>query len=68
MDPLATSVLFEHFVREWRYLRNVTPSTLEWYETAFKALQETLGADVPPVTKSNLQQFVVAVRQRESQS
>ena len=39
-----------------------------WYETAFKALQETLGADVPPVTKSNLQQFVVAVRQRESQS
>jgi hypothetical protein len=32
---------------------------LESYETAFKSLQKTLGADVPPLTKSNLQQFVV---------
>jgi integrase/recombinase XerD len=64
MDPLATSVLFEHFLRERRYLRNVTTSTLEWYETAFKSLQKTLGADVPRLTKSNLQQFVVAMRQR----
>jgi integrase/recombinase XerD len=64
MDPLATSVLFEHFLSERRYLRNVTTSTLEWYKTAFKSLQKTLGADVPPLTKSNLQQFVVAIRQR----
>ena len=47
-----------------RYLRNVTPSTIEWYETAFKALQKVLGADVPPLTKSSLQQFVVSVRHR----
>ena len=64
MDPLSTCVLFEQFLAERRYLRNVTTSTLEWYETAFKALQKTLGADVPPLTKSNLQQFVVAMRQR----
>jgi len=64
MDPLSTRVLFEQFLAERRYLRNVTTSTLEWYQTGFKALQKILGADVPPLTKSNLQQFVVAMRQR----
>ena len=62
MDPLSTCVLFEQFLVERRYLRNVTASTLEWYQTAFKSLQKTLGADVPPLTKSNLQQFVIAMR------
>ena len=64
MDPLATCFLFEQFLAQRRYLRNVTPSTIEWYQTAFKALQRALGADVPPLTKSALQQFVVSVRQR----
>lgn len=64
MDPLPTRLLFEQFLAERRYLKNVTPSTLEWYETAFKALQKVLGADVPPLTKSSLQQFVVSIRQR----
>ena len=50
MDPLSTCVLFGQFLAERRYLRNVTTSTLEWYETAFKSLQKTLGADVPPLT------------------
>ena len=66
MDPLSTCLLFEQFLAERRYLKNVTPSTLEWYETAFKALQKALGADVPPLTKSSLQQFVVSIRQRAS--
>jgi hypothetical protein len=57
-------LLFEQFLAERRYLKNVTPSTLEWYETAFKALQKVFGADVPPLTKSMLQQFVVSIRQR----
>jgi integrase/recombinase XerD len=57
-------VLFEQFLAERRYLRNVTTSTLEWYETAFKSLQKHLGVDVPPLSKSNLQGFVVAIRQR----
>ena len=39
MDPLSTSVLFSQFLDQRRYLKNVTPSTIEWYETAFKALQ-----------------------------
>jgi len=64
MDPLSTCLLFEQFLAQRRYLKNVTPSTLEWYQTAFKALQKVLGADVPPLTKSLLQQFVVAIRLR----
>ncbi|MEP7303930.1 MAG: tyrosine-type recombinase/integrase, partial [Acidobacteriota bacterium] len=64
MDPLSTCSLFEQFLAQRRYLRNVTPSTIEWYQTAFKALQRALGADVPPLSKASLQQFVVSVRQR----
>ena len=63
MDLLAT-FLFEQFLAQRRYLRNVTPSTIERYQTAFKALQRALGADVPPLTESALQQFVVAARER----
>ncbi len=64
MDPLSTCLLFEQFLSQRRYLKNVTPSTIEWYQTAFKALQKALGADAPPLTKSSLQQFVVSIRQR----
>jgi integrase/recombinase XerD len=64
MDPLSTCLLFKQFLAQRRYLKNVTPSTLEWYETAFKALQKVLGAEVPPLTKSALHQSVVSIRQR----
>jgi site-specific recombinase XerD len=47
-----------------RYLNNVTPSTIEWYETAFKALQRAHNTPDPPLTKSCLQQFVIDLRQR----
>src|SRR2546430_17041797 len=41
----------------------VTQSTIEWYETAFKAFTRTLDSDAPPVTKASLQQLVVGMRQ-----
>jgi len=63
MDPLSTSRLFQDFLAQRRYLKNVTPSTIEWYETAFKALQRTHGQE-PAVTRASLQAFVVALRQR----
>lgn len=31
----ALSTLFEQFLRERRYLKNVTPKTAVWYESAF---------------------------------
>ena len=64
MDPLSTSFLFSQFLDQRRYLKNVTPSTIEWYETAFKALQRAHDTPNPPLTKTSLQQFVVSVRQR----
>jgi hypothetical protein len=36
MDLLSTSQLFAQFLAQRRYLKNVTSSTIEWYETAFK--------------------------------
>ena len=64
MDPLSTSALFLQFLAQRRYLNNVTPSTIEWYETAFKALQRELQTPDPLLTKQTLQQFVVGLRQR----
>jgi integrase/recombinase XerD len=64
MDPLSTSDLFEQFLAQRRYLKNVTPSTIEWYQTAFKALQKAHHTQAPSLTKSSLQQFVVTTRQR----
>jgi site-specific recombinase XerD len=63
-DPLSSSALFKQFLDERRFLHNVTPSTIEWYETAFKALQRTSGQPAPLITKSSLQNFVVTLRQR----
>jgi site-specific recombinase XerD len=63
MDLLSMSRLFEQFLAQRRYLKNVTSSTIEWYETAFKALQRTHGMD-PVLSKPALQAFVVALRKR----
>ena len=63
-DPLASADLFKQFLNERRYLKNVTDDTIEWYETAWKALQRALNTHAPDITKSSLQQFVIAMRQR----
>src|SRR6185436_18414540 len=64
MDPLSTSALFDQFLAQRRYLKNVTPSTIEWYETAFKAFQKAHGHPSPVLTKTSLHRFVVALRER----
>jgi integrase/recombinase XerD len=67
MDPLSASSsqsLFEQFLSERRYLKNVTPRTIEWYETAFKAFQKAHSAAAPELTRSSLQQFVIVTRER----
>src|SRR5262245_33094207 len=63
-SDLLSSVLFSQFLDERRYLKNVTPDTIEWHETAFKAFRRALNDDAPPITKSSLQSFVVKLRQR----
>jgi len=63
-DPLAFPVLVDRFLNERRCLKNVTPDTIEWYDTAFKAFRRALNDATPPVTKASLQSFVVTLRQR----
>jgi len=33
----------EQFIRERKYLTNVTPQTLAWYQSSFKAFDEVLS-------------------------
>ncbi|HEY7792260.1 MAG TPA: site-specific integrase, partial [Vicinamibacterales bacterium] len=62
-DP--RSALFDQFVQERRYLKNVTPRTLRWYQEAFRAYRATLPPDSGPVpTKATLQHFVINWQER----
>lgn len=62
--------LFQQFLRERRYLKNVTTKTIVWYETAWQAFQRsrTNGSSQEPngplINRSDLQQFVVHLRER----
>ena len=63
MDALST--LFARFLRERRFLKNVTPKTVIWYETAFQTLTRTVVVSSPDdLSKSVLQDFVVGLRER----
>src|SRR4051812_33522608 len=67
MDLLSASAsksLFDQFLAERRYLKNVTPDTIDWYQTAYKAFQRALGSKSPDITKQSLQRFVVSMRER----
>jgi len=61
--PLAT--LTDQFLKERRFLHNVTESTLVWYRVAFtnyRSLVPEASSSLP--TKATMQQFVVALRER----
>lgn len=62
---LLLTSLFEQFLRERRYLKNVTPKTVTWYRTAFDALTRTVPVvDAADLSKPLLQEFVVRLRER----
>ena len=61
----ALSTLFEQFLRERRYLKNVTPKTVTWYRTAFDALTRTVAVlNAADLSKPVLPEFVVRLRER----
>jgi integrase/recombinase XerD len=68
MDRLEQ--LFQQFLRERTYINNVTPSTREWYETAWKAFRAAQAsapawpASAPLISRADLQQFVIHLRER----
>lgn len=63
MPPLQS--LFDQFLRERRYLQNVTPKTLAWYHAAWLAFRRASGGQLPEaLTTAGLQAFVVSLRDR----
>jgi integrase/recombinase XerD len=61
----SLSLLFERFVRERAYLKNVTPKTIIWYETAFLAFERTVHLETPTeLNRQTLNDFVVGLRHR----
>ncbi len=64
MSALADQ--FTRFLDERRWLLNVTPKTLEWYEEMFKLLRRLHPTLTEPadLTKPALSQFVVKMRER----
>src|SRR5688572_23475320 len=61
-NPLAA--LFEQFLKERTFLKNVTPSTLVWYRVAMKNYQSLVDQPVTLPTKPTLQHFVIRLRER----
>ena len=66
---MATNLdsLLQQFLRERKYLRNVSPDTIEWYETAWKAFQGSATScltDPQALRRSNLEQFIYVLRDR----
>ena len=61
-NPLAT--LTDRFLKERTYLKNVTPATLLWYRIAFKNYEASFPGEAPIPSKTSLQHFVVAQRDR----
>ena len=49
--------MFEQFIRERRYITNVSPRTIEWYRESFKWLQ------IENPTHSDLTEFVIRMRE-----
>ena len=43
----SLDALFERFLRERQYLKNVTPKTLVWYESAWKAFNQSRVNPLP---------------------
>lgn len=55
--------LFEQFVKERKYLKNVTPKTEAWYWDSWKALGDGLEAATPPA-KTEWMGRIAALRDR----
>jgi integrase/recombinase XerD len=60
--PLAA--LTYQFLKERRFLQNVSEATLVWYRVAFKNYHAVFPAETGTPTKATLQQFVVTLRER----
>lgn len=55
---------FELFIREKRFVRNVSSHTVEFYERCFNALKKYSSIkELPDLNKTNLIEFVATTRE-----
>jgi integrase/recombinase XerD len=61
----SLATLIDQFLKERRFLKNVTDATLVWYRVAFTNYTSVIAADAAPLpTKATLQEFVLRLRER----
>jgi hypothetical protein len=56
--------LLQVFLRERKYLHNLRPQTIEWYETAWKAFRKSAThclTDSAALNRSHLEQFIYSL-------
>jgi len=57
--------LFAQFVKERRFLKNVTSKTVVWYQTGFKAFMQLVpNASPATINKQALHTFIIGLRER----
>jgi site-specific recombinase XerD len=63
---MSLDLLFEQFLRERIYLRNVTSKPRDWYESARRAFKASRAKSEASdtITRADLAQFVVHLRSR----
>ena len=70
VSTLALEQHFQQFLRERVYLHSIRPQTRDYYLTAWKAFQRAQedvtprGDGAPLLTRSDLQGFVIHLRER----
>jgi site-specific recombinase XerD len=57
------TALFELFLKERTYIKNVSNKTLTFYRTSFRAYQKIVGSSTLP-TKQDLNKFVIGMREQ----
>jgi integrase/recombinase XerD len=57
------TALFEQFIKERLYVKNVTPKTIIFYRSSFKAYQKIIPSSTVP-TKQDLTTFVIGLREQ----
>jgi site-specific recombinase XerD len=55
--------LFEQFLKERTYIKNVSQTTLDFYRSSFKAYQKIIDSATLP-TKQDLTKFVTGMREQ----
>jgi site-specific recombinase XerD len=53
--------LFENFLKERRYLKNITANTVKYYRQAWKRYEETISSKI---SKANAINFVIGLREK----